>query len=145
MIFRSMLQEDSSPVIGIEDNMLGVRIPPSDPCDVTPDDQNFVNPGDGGLSVCSGISKLPRPLIPKRFRDIDPRYKNARGDEPLEIFRLGDREFAECRVSSDLHLKRDNTRHGTIEPCIAMSIDKFQSALEATHDEWIIVPDPDGS
>ena len=144
-VYRGMFGDEGQPITGSDKNMLGVRLPPSEPPDMSPDVDGYVAPGTGGLSVSSAISQLPVPLIPKRYRNLDKKYKKARGDDPLEVFRLGDLEFTQCQVSGDLSLVPDSFGHGTIQPTQRILAQDFQTALADTRNQWILLQIPDGT
>jgi hypothetical protein len=67
-----------------------------------------------------------------------PKAKDARGNNNLSCFRLGEYPFEPGALSDDLFLRPDTAVHGTIEPSREMPLNGFQSALAATRDLWVI-------
>jgi hypothetical protein len=150
-IYRSMNAENSHPMVGSDRNMLGVRVPPSKVVDIVPDDEGYVKPEGKGLSVCSSISAISAisiVLIPRHYRQKNKIYKDARGQAPLEIFRMGEGEFVRADISAHLVLAPDNKHHvdhGVIEPVKRVLLEEYQSHLQATCNEWVLLKEPDGS
>jgi tetratricopeptide (TPR) repeat protein len=96
-IFRTMLFDTIDggrrvPQVGTDKNMLGARLPPSDPADVHPDANGRVAPAGEGLSVSPSLKSMPLGLVPERLRDRRP---GARGSDDLRLFRLGEGRFVQ--------------------------------------------------
>ena len=146
-----MNADNGQPAVGTERNMLGVRVPPDERHDISPDAEGYVQPGGGGLSVNPSIMALYEKtvvLIPSHFRHRDKRYKGARGKDPLQIFRLGEGDFARAHVTEHLVLAPDRNMpvtHGVIEPARRVLLSEYQSNLQNTRNEWIMLTEPDGS
>lgn len=136
-LFRSMYEFENRPVVGTERNQLGVRVhpvPQGGNADVYPDAEGCV-PDNQGMSVCPHWKKLPPLLIPERLKDISPK---ARGDNALRCFRFGTGPFAESPVAAGLKLTHTDSRHGLVEPAERTEVTKFQDALAATKNGWLV-------
>ena len=130
-LYRSMLVDpaDGLPVAGSAARMLGVRVPPSDPADVSPDADGRVIPGTGGMSVVADDPRhLPLHLRPERLRG---RLLRERGD----VF-----EADSDSIVAPLEIRPDGPPHHLVEPWSPMPVTEFQAALHATRRRWRIVP-----
>jgi hypothetical protein len=132
-LYRSMFHDGERPLIGDEQNHLGVRVVADPRPDVQPDGDGYVGPGQGGMSVAPHWTKLPPFLIPERLNKLVPR---ARGDNALKCFRHGGGEFADGPVASGLAFRHTSSKHGLVEPAERMTLDSFQAALAATRNNW---------
>jgi hypothetical protein len=133
IVFRAMRHERNRPLIGRDDNMLGVRVPPHPRADVELDGSQ-VRLNGKGMSVCKDWRRLPALLIPKRLRTLHP---PAAGSDDLSIFRYTDREFDDGAIGSGLSLEWGKKSHGTIVQAAPQSIEEFQNALAGTQQEWV--------
>lgn len=144
-IYRAMFAADRLPEVGDWSCMLGVRTPPHDHTDITPDEFGNVSPNTGGMSVNPTVSDIPLSFKPKRWRHQYPEYKDARGKDNIEVFTYGSGEFTQAHITVDLALQPDSTTHGVVEPSRSMQIDIYRSALVATQPGWQLLIVPDGS
>jgi hypothetical protein len=130
-----MLNENGSPIVGNETNMLGVRVPPHPRADVKPDQNGMVQTGMGGMSVSPGWRDLPPFLIPSRLGKLAP---GARGSNKLTCFRFGEGSFGNAPVTQSLTLVVNRPTHGTVQPSRSMPITEFQKQLADTQAAWVI-------
>lgn len=128
-VFRSMVQENGLPLVGNGRDMLGVR-----EIDIRADDTGNVRPGTGGLSVAPAWRRLPPFLIPARLRN---KATEARGNDRLACFRLGDAAFQPGTVCDGVQLVIGNPAHGALEPAETMSLARFQNCLAITRPRWV--------
>jgi hypothetical protein len=117
------MREDyaGAPMVGPSARMLGVR--PNIDIPVT---AGQVQPNTGGLSVAPD---RPDNLHPLRR---PPGYGGT-GKDPVWW-------IDSAALGNDLQFRSDSATHGLIEPARAMSIDEFQSALEASKLDWKKLP-----
>lgn len=130
-----MLKDGERPLVGTDDNMLGVRTAPHDGADIAVDGNGLVYPNTGGMSVSKDWRRLPALLIPGRLRAICP---HARGSESYSIFRYGDGLYETGPLANDLSLSWGVKYHGTIEPAKATLLSTYQAALAVTCEQWSI-------
>jgi hypothetical protein len=129
LIFRSMVSDGSQPRVCQSRDCLGVRVPG----DIQPDAAGLVRPGGRGLSVASDWRVLPYFLIPRRLRHL---VAQARGNNRLTCWRMGDGPLPAGSVADGLQLFIDTVQHGLIEPSREMLVTEFQTALAATQGLW---------
>jgi hypothetical protein len=128
-----MLKEDTLPVVGDDDNMLGVRSPPHRRADVAPDDDGNVHPGKGGMSVNCDWTKMYVNHVPKRYKHL---VKHARGSNKKSIWEMGEGDFASADVNEALSLRVDKENHGLVEPRTMMGLAEYRQALADTRRDW---------
>jgi hypothetical protein len=86
------------------------------------DDQDVVNPGDGGMSVAPNDPKgLPRHRRPASLGGL--------GQDPVWWIDTDD-------LGPDLQVRPDSPTHGVIEPKQPMALQDFQGALARTRNHW---------
>jgi hypothetical protein len=120
--YRAMGEDSGgAPMIGPSARKLGVRPNVDIPVTV-----GQVQPNTGGMSVAPD---RPENLHPLRR---PPAYGGTDKDPIwcIDIASLG----------GDLVFRPDSATHGLIEPARTMSIDEFQTALEATKPYWKKLP-----
>lgn len=122
------------PVIGKEANMLGAREPPNSHPDIHPDSTGHVGPNGQGLSVAPSPEALPFHCIPARLRD---KYRGARGNNALRVFRLGEAIYSRAPIGKTLELLPTNATHGVIQPKQQMLAQEYQNELAATQHFWV--------
>lgn len=137
-MFRSMLRDGDRPMVGPSAKMLGVRVPPAEKCDLSPDENGEVAPGTGGMSVAPNWRDLPDYRIPERLQHILP---GARGKDNLSCWRMGNGPFEPGFVADQLVLRPGATDHGMVEPDRRMLLASYILAIEATRDLWVIDED----
>jgi hypothetical protein len=136
LIYRSMTREDDDrPRIEGSSRGLGVRVPPDPNADIALDADGNVHPATGGMSVAPNWRQLPRFRIPRRLRSIVPA---ATGSDRDCCWRMGAGPFEDGALCNELFLRTDSNAHGTVDPAIAMPLARYQSALAATRDQWVI-------
>ena len=131
VIYRAMTHEEDKPKVGLTARTLGVR---SD-VDITPDQNGWVIPKAGGMSVAPSWRELPPHRIPLRLRPI---AHDACGRDDDACWRMGSGAFVDSPLTELLDFRRDRSDHGFVEPSRTMQLDDFQSALAATRDHWEI-------
>jgi hypothetical protein len=133
-----MKMDGTRPQIGRGAALLGVRFGPN--MDVNPDEQGLVGPGEGGMSVSPNPDTLPPHRLPRRLRAIFPtRFRDASGPNALHCWWMGEGPFVPDRIANGLRLRLDPDKpeqHGFVEPDVRMNADEYESALQATRDEW---------
>ena len=125
-----MKRVGNRPMIGQTASALGVRAP----VDIQPDAEGNVYPNTGGMSVAPNGRFLPFFRIPRRLRDQVP---DARGDNNLACFRIGEGPFEDGRLTDDLAVRIDKEKHGLVEPFGMVSLHQYREALAATQDQWV--------
>jgi hypothetical protein len=134
LIYRAMTPDGDKPKIGPTARSLGVR--PG--ADIKPDENGFVTPGTGGMSVAPSWRELKKHRIPRRLRNIVP---GATGSNLDRCWRMGEGGFKNDSVATNLTLRPDREDHGMVEPSVDMLLADFQAALGATQAEWSIDED----
>jgi len=132
-IIRSMLHDGDGPLVGSDDNMLGVRVPPHPRADVTLDEDGYVSPAAGGLSINQDWKRMHVNHIPSRYKHL---VMDARGSNKKSLWQLGSLAFANGPISDGLELRITSENHGLIEAAEKMMIDKFQGLLQDTRPQW---------
>jgi hypothetical protein len=125
VLYRAMIQDsDNRPEVGPSARKLGVR--PF--LDIAPDEDYFVDPDTGGMSVS--------PDTPAHLPDHRrPRTHGGTGDDPL--WAIHDHQLVE-----GLEYRPDGNRvdHGFIEPKYRMRFDEYEDLLASTRDDWRLIP-----
>jgi hypothetical protein len=137
--YRSMIEEGGRPVIGRSATALGVRVPPSQPTDITPDAAGNVHPGSGGMSVVSGWRHLKPWRIPLHLRPVFPAA--AGRSVGLRCWRMGTGTFGLAGPAAPgLAFAPDprDPNHATLEPDRVMALADYEAALAATAPQWVI-------
>jgi hypothetical protein len=94
LIWRTMKMEHGVPAIGRGASLLGVRIGSRPEDDIAPDNEGFVGPGAGGMSVVPSVGALPPHRLPRRLRQIFPdRFPEASGSNALHCWSMGEGPF----------------------------------------------------
>lgn len=140
-LYRPMkAAEDNFPVVGSNSKELGVRVPPNPNSDIDLDDNQLIKLNGRGMSVAEHWQHLPGHLIPKRLQPIFPA---ATGSNSLKCFKMGEGNFEEANVNSDLRvvIKSGNSHGGNVAPLEQVEVDNFQSSLAATRNAWIVDED----
>jgi hypothetical protein len=92
------------------------------------------------MSVSPSVETLPAHRLPRRLRDLHPsRFPDARGQNTLHCWWIGDGTFEAGKIADRLLLRLDPDRpakHGFVEPDQKMSTADFRSALAAMCDQW---------
>lgn len=136
--------EEVRPMIGSTGRRLGVRVPPAEPSDVSPDEAGNVAPDTQtnrlaeGMSVAPELALLYPHRIPERLAWLVP---GARGPNQDRVFRLGDGPFTRRQVGQSLELVPDpglTPRHGVVQPASEMNVETFRGELAATQARWIV-------
>ena len=134
-----MSPDGNKPATGRGGRKLGVRVAdpaiPDSRFDVTPDGEGRVAPNGGGMSVAPGFHQLPVERIPPRFRKLRP---GARGNDRDRIWRHGVGSFTSGAVAEALVLRPDRPGHGLVEPVEVMLLARYEQALAATAEDWVI-------
>ena len=130
-----MFREEIKPKVGPSKKTLGVQVGMNPNDDVSPDADGNVAPGRGGMSVAPTWRALPPHRIPSRLRAKCPK---ALGNDSYVCWRMGSGPFESARFISCLQLRIDSVVHGTVEPDRMMPLERFQAALAATREEWIV-------
>lgn len=133
-----MEEEEGLPKIGDSRNMLGVR-----PVDITPDEAGDVRPCGVGMSVNPSLFAMLMVHIPRRWRTLNTKFKSARGDDSVVVFKLGEGDFVRGDVATDLVLNPTSPRHGVVEPETKMPFEQYKKALGSTQSNWILLRNPD--
>lgn len=123
-LYRTFVTDEKDrPKIGVENFMLGARVP----IDIKADQDGMVGPGKGGMSVTpNDPCGLPPHLRPITL---------AGGQSTLPVFFI-----ASSKLGPNLRFqaaKRHPERHGFVEPAMAMKLDAYQNALGSTVSEWV--------
>jgi len=128
---------DMRPYVADTATGLGLR-----PRDLTPDDEGQAHPGQGGLSVVSGIDglrrrvakiKFPPTMVPAR---LHKRVPGAAGPNWLRVFRIGEGQFERGALTEQVILDVDLDDHGTLQPSVSMHIVAFKAAIVSTRPMW---------
>jgi hypothetical protein len=114
---------DGFPVVGDESgSQLGVRLD----MDIDADDEGYVWPRSGGVSVSPGNPvSLPRHRRP-------PEYSGT-GRDP--VWSIGATALPDGLVYRDDPDKPD--RHGFIEPSTRMELDEYRLLIRETRQSWV--------
>src|SRR5258707_1348324 len=132
-IIRSMLPDGSKPAIGPSANKLGVRVAHPGKIDLPVDTSGNVHPRTGGMSVVPDWRILPPHRIPMRLNKI---VRDAKGDNRLVCWRLGDLPFVDGPLSSELLLRVEGPTHGLMEPSMTVPLGVYSASLAATRELW---------
>jgi hypothetical protein len=140
-IWRAMKIDGDKPQVGRGAQLLGVRIGAlEDGNDVCPDDDGFVQPGVGGMSVSPSVDALPPHRLPRRLHKKYPeRFPDATAPNGVHCWWMGHGTFVPERVADRLQLRLDPDdpqRHGLVEPDDKMKTEEYETALEATRERW---------
>jgi len=134
-IYRAMTIDNGKPMIGASARALGVRVPPSQTCDIRVEADGTVRPGAGGMSVVPSWRDLPSYRIPRRLRSIVP---DACGNNQDACWRMGEGPFECAPLARRLTLRPNSPAHGCVEPAAVVSLATYQADLAATQDQWVI-------
>lgn len=135
-IWRGMRRVDDKPETGAGGNLLGVRIGLHESDDIVEED-GYVQPGNGDMSVSPSLETLPPHRMPRRLQSPFP---EASGSNQLYCWSMGEGDFFACQVAVGLVLRPDPKapeRHGFVEPERKMMAAVYQVAVAATRDQWI--------
>ena len=143
LVYRAMTPDGDVPKVGASARALGVRVPPDPNADITPNEAGNVGPERGGMSVAPAWRDLELHRIPRRLEHIVP---DATGSNKDQCWKMGEGPFSEAAVGSQLTLRPDEAVngevvHGVIGPTSVMSLQRYQTALAATRDEWTVDED----
>jgi hypothetical protein len=140
LIWKGMKIDGERPQVGHGATLLGVRVGPGVNDDINPDEDGFVRPGQGGMSVSPSVDALPSHRLPCRLRLAYPaRFPDADGPNNLFCWSMGNGAFAEDQVAAHLRLRLDPDnpeKHGFVEPDDKMMLADYEAALAATRDQW---------
>ncbi len=128
---RAMRASGSSPLIGSTASTLGVRVP----ADIAPDSDGIVVPGGGGMSVAPRLEDLPVHRVPKRLRS---RRAGAIGSTTCFVWAHAEGPFPGAPTAPPLRLRPDRPTHGVVEPDTRMPFARYEQAIHATRDGWIL-------
>jgi hypothetical protein len=139
LIWRGMRLAEGKPEIGSGGNLLGVRIGPGKGDDIL-EENGYVQPRTGGMSVSPTVEALPPHRIPRRLRDKKPQqFPDACGSNQLFCWWMGEGLFVPGPVAQDLFFRPDPQNpknHGFVEPERRMLVGIYEAALAATRDRW---------
>jgi hypothetical protein len=125
-LFRAFkTQPNGQPLCGAAGSMLGVR--PG--VDITPDGSGQVQPVTGGMSVTPGDPVYLPPFL---------RPASLGGHGTLPVFALDSNALGEKLTYRPDPAKP--TKHGFVEPAIAMLLTAYSAALAETAAAWKVVP-----
>lgn len=134
-VYRAMFPDGARPKVGPTKRTLGVQAGAGPNDDVSPDVNGNVYPGTGGMSVAPAWRDLPPHRIPRRLRSRCPK---ALGNDGYVCWRMGSGPFIDGHVHEHLQLRVDSAVHGLVEPEMMLSLERFQAALAATREKWVI-------
>lgn len=135
LIWRGMRMADGRPEVGQAGNLLGVRVGAGESDDI-PEENGYVQPGMGGMSVSPSLETLPPHRIPRRLRS---RFPDATGSNRLHCWAMGEGAFVRGRLVEHLVLRPDPEapeRHGFVEPEQRMPVGEYEAAITATRNQW---------
>jgi hypothetical protein len=116
---------DGLPLVGRSARQLGIRLGR----DVVPNDQGFVVPGGGGMSVATGSHwNLPahrRPRMMGRGSSGNPSDCVYRVALPFEV-----------RFALEVREDDPEKHHALVEPGVPMTVSSFEGALAETRSAW---------
>jgi hypothetical protein len=101
-IFRTMLMQEGRPAVGTESHMLGVRVPPHEYADVSPDETGTLHSRQGGLSVARSVEDLLPHLVPKRLKRF---IQGAGASDSRFVWSMGKGYFTEGGIADHLILR----------------------------------------
>jgi len=140
LIWRAMKIEGDRPQVGRGAFLLGVRVGPGENDDVNPDEEGYVHPRCGGMSVSPSLGALPPHRLPRRLRHAYPeRFPEARAPNSIHCWSMGEGAFVEDQVADRLYLRLDPANpetHGFVEPAGKMNTAEYEAALAATRVQW---------
>jgi hypothetical protein len=141
LIWRAMKRDGDRPQVGRGAQLLGVRVGPVEQgCDVCPDEEGFIEPGQGGMSVSPSVEAIPTHRLPRRLKKKYPdRFPDATASNEAHCWWMGEGAFAPERVADRLRLRLDPDqpeRHGLVEPDDRMKLGDYETALTDTRDRW---------
>jgi hypothetical protein len=132
-IWRAMKPDRDKPEVGRGKTLLGVLVGPCANDDINPDEDGFVHPGTGGMSVSPTVEALPTHRLPRRLRKKYPeRFPDASGPNGLLCWSMGEGPFVPERVAERIRLgldPDDPERHGLVEPDAKMTLDDYETAI----------------
>lgn len=126
---------DGRPEVGCGGNLLGVRVGSGETDDI-PEENGYVQPGTGGMSVSPSLETLPPHRIPRRLQS---RIPEATGSNQLHCWSMGEGAFVHSSVTERLILRPDPKapeRHGFVEPEQEMPVAEYEAAITATQNLW---------
>lgn len=134
-VLRVMTAEADRPAVGGQRDMLGVRLPPSSPCDVAIDTEGYVVIENAGMSVNRSITEMPIHVVPARFNAIRP---GARGSNLKYVWLAKGLTFGTSNLSENLQMfvEPADGSHGVIRPRIRVTGDQYQQHLASTIALW---------
>ena len=140
LIWRAMKADNEKPQIGRGKKLLGVLVGPAANDDINPDEDGYVHPATGGMSVSPKVEALPTHRLPTRLRKKYPeRFPDASGPNGLHCWWMGEGPFVPERIAERLLLRPDQDnpeRHGLVEPDAKMLTEDYETALAATREQW---------
>lgn len=93
------------------------------------------------MSVSPTVEALPPHRLPRRLQKKYPeRFPDATAPNGVHCWCMGKGAFVPERVADRLCLRLDPDdpeRHGLVEPDDRMKMEEYETALEATRDQWI--------
>lgn len=128
-LYRAMIEDSNGqPLLGRSARALGIRTPtevhPGSFPDVPATASNeIIQPGNGGLSTAPDD---PMNLMPFRR----PLVLRGSGKDPVWEIDTND-------LGSELQYRQDSPTHVLIEPARPMTLQEYESALNATVSRWI--------
>jgi hypothetical protein len=125
--FRAMIPNaDGFPQVGRSAIELGVRVPE----DIATDEDGFVKPGTGGMSVApkSALSVPPH----RRPRGM---YMGSTGKKNNRMYALADSDIPADKLSARLDPQRPQM-HAFVEPAVMIELAKYERDLADTQIKW---------
>lgn len=135
LIWRGMRMADGRPEVGRGGNLLGIRVGAGETNDI-PEENGYVQPRTGGMSVSPSLEALPPHRIPRRLQS---RFPEAIGSNHLHCWSMGEGAFVHAKLAERLILRPDPEapeRHGFVEPEQRMPVVEYEAAITATRDLW---------
>jgi len=128
-VYRGMkVDNDGLPHVGRSAKKLGVRVDPAaERSDILADEQGYVTPGTGGMSVNTDIKEIPSHRRKVEQGGIPPRPTFA-------VFRCDSGVFA-----GRLQLTWTYASHHVVEPSAYSLLQDYETNLAMTRPHWTIV------
>lgn len=118
-IFRAMkINSENKPELGRTARTLGVRTPR----DIVPDDDGYVYPEVGGMSIAPHNPKL----LPLHRR---PPSLGGSGRDPVFKFHISS-------LPDSLIVRLDKPEHGMVEPAQKCLLTQYEQELSSTQSSW---------
>jgi hypothetical protein len=125
--FRAMIPNANGfPQVGRSASELGVRIPN----DIAPDEDGFVKPGTGGMSVApKSVLNVPPHRRPRGM------HMGSTGNKNTRMYAIVDSDLPADRLRVRLDPKKPQI-HAFVEPAVTIELAKYERDVANTQSKW---------